>query len=426
MPLMCLRVAGVARGPADGNNRAFHDAGLGGTKLRREIATMKQPPLDALKFQPLPKLAAALRAVIPRVMQRWRDEVLRLLPGADELTRKQLDNSLPSVLDQMPRAFEAAEPGPTERLIASSPAHGETRFHQEFNFDELLVEYAILRRVIVEEVARELGGSFTPVQCIEVNQAVDIALRQAAVAYADHQAERLKAEADAMAKYLAFLSHDLRGGLNGALLTIEVLRRDLMNDRKYASSVDDLEAMRRSMLGTVATMDRFLNAEKLRRGSMPVKIEPVDVGELFRDVARTLAHTSTTGQQVQIDPDAVPTLHTDRELLAMVVSNLLSNAIKYGAGEPVRLAARCGAPLPETVGCRVSVIDRGPGIAPDQMCKLFAPFTRGETYGQKGVGLGLFIARQAADLLGARLWAESKPGEGATFHLDIPKKPPGP
>jgi signal transduction histidine kinase len=387
---------------------------------------MKQPRLDALKFQPLPELAAALRTVKPRLMQRWRDEVLRLLPGADELTRKQLDNSLPDLLDQMARAFAAAEPGPTERLIEFSPAHGETRFHQEFNFDELLVEYAILRRVIVEEVTRHFGGSFSPLQCIELNQALDIALRQAAVAYADHQAGRLKTEADAMAKYLAFLSHDLRGGLNGAMLTIEVLRRDLMNDPKYTSSIDDLDAMRRSMLGTVATMDRFLSAEKLRRGSMPVKVEPVDLASLFHDVARTLAHTSTTGQHVEIDPDAVPTLHADRELLTMVVANLLSNAIKYGGGESVRLTARCGAPLPDTVACRVSVIDRGPGIAAEQMAQLFAPFTRGETYGQKGVGLGLFIARQAADLLGARLWAESKPGEGATFHLDIPNNPPIP
>jgi signal transduction histidine kinase len=386
---------------------------------------MKQPPLDALKFQPLPELAAALRASKSRVLQRWRDEVTRLLPHADELTRKQLDNSLPDVLEQMARAFAAAEPGPTERLIESSPAHGETRFHQEFNFDELLVEYAILRRVIVEEVARELRDAVSPVHCIELNQAMDIALRQAAVAYADHQAGRLKAEADAMAKYLAFLSHDLRGGLNGALLTIEVLRRDLMNDPRYASSVDDLDAMRRSMLGTVATMERFLSAEKLRRGSMPVKVERVDLAAVFHDVARTLAvHTSTSGQRVEIDPDAVPTLHTDRELLTMVLTNLLSNAIKYGGGEPVRLTARCGAQLPDSIACRVSVIDRGPGIAPDQMAKLFAPFTRGETYGQKGVGLGLFIARQAADLLGARLWAESHPGEGATFHLDVPKNPP--
>ena len=385
---------------------------------------MKQPPLDALKFRPLPELAAALRAAKPRILDRWRKETIRLLPAADELTRKQLDNSLPDILDQMARAFEASEPGPTERLIESSPAHGETRFHQEYNIDELLVEYSILRRVIVEELIAELGQGLTPNQCIEVNEAMDIALRQAAVAYAEHQADQLRAEANALAKYLAFLSHDLRGGLNGALLTVEVLRRELAGDAKYAGSVEDLEAMRRSMLGTVATMDRFLHAEKLRRGNVPVKLERVDVAAVFNDVARTLAHAGTSGQRVELDPDAVPVIHSDRELLTMVIQNLLSNAIKYGRGEPVRMAARCGDALPPDVSCRISVIDRGPGIAPEQMKTLFAPFTRGETYGQKGVGLGLFIARQAAELLRARLWAESKPGEGAAFHLDVPKTPP--
>jgi signal transduction histidine kinase len=78
------------------------------------------------------------------------------------------------------------------------------------------------------------------------------------------------------------------------------------------------------------------------------------------------------------------------------------------------------------VACRISVIDGGPGIAPDAMANLFAPFTRGETYGQKGVGLGLWMARQAADLIGAKLWVESKPGDGAKFHLDLPPTPPQP
>jgi signal transduction histidine kinase len=207
------------------------------------------------------------------------------------------------------------------------------------------------------------------------------------------------------------------------MLMIEVLRRDLSQDPKYGESVEDLDGMRRSMLDTVATMDRFLNAEKLRRGRMPIKIEPIDVASVFQEVARTLAHESS-GQQVEIDPDAVPVVQSDRELLMMILSNLLSNAIKYGRGNPVRLTGRCGGELGEKVACRISVMDRGPGIPPDKIASLFAPFARGETYGQKGVGLGLYIARQAAELLGARLWAESTSGQGATFHLDIPVNPP--
>ncbi len=64
--------------------------------------------------------------------------------------------------------------------------------------------------------------------------------------------------------------------------------------------------------------------------------------------------------------------------------------------------------------------DQGPGIDPNKLNSLFAPFTRGETHGQDGSGLGLFIARQAADLLGATLRAESTPGQGTAFYLELP------
>ena len=59
-------------------------------------------------------------------------------------------------------------------------------------------------------------------------------------------------------------------------------------------------------------------------------------------------------------------------------------------------------------------------LAPEKLAALFDSFTRGDTHGQPGVGLGLSIARQASDLLGARLWAESTPGVGTTFYLQLP------
>jgi signal transduction histidine kinase len=66
------------------------------------------------------------------------------------------------------------------------------------------------------------------------------------------------------------------------------------------------------------------------------------------------------------------------------------------------------------------VSDQGPGIAPDRVRTLFDAFTRGETHGQPGVGLGLNIASHAARLLGSDLQVESKPGEGSTFSLTLP------
>ena len=58
----------------------------------------------------------------------------------------------------------------------------------------------------------------------------------------------IKAATEAQSKYLSFLSHDLRGGLNGVFLMIEVLKRELVKDPKFAESVDDLEVMRRAFL----------------------------------------------------------------------------------------------------------------------------------------------------------------------------------
>lgn len=350
---------------------------------------------------------------------------MRLLPQADQLTLKQLDNSLPDLLVQAAKALGSDQPSQTDRLIDASPVHGLTRFHQDFNLNELLIEYAILRRVTIIELSAAMGRAMSLTEQLAIAEAVDIALRQAAIAFTDHQASELRTQADAMTKYLSFLSHDLRGGLNGAMLLIEVLRRDLERDPRYRTSVEDLDNMRRSMMETVATMDRFLHAEKLRRGRFPVNVSAVSIRTLLHDVARGFAYLVKDHKHpIEVVADAELTIESDRELLTIIVQNLLANAIKYGDGKPTVLHAACSTALPRDVTCRISVIDHGPGISQERLQTLFMPFSRGETYGQKGMGLGLFIARQAAELIGARLFAESKLGEGTQFHVDLPKQPP--
>jgi signal transduction histidine kinase len=386
---------------------------------------MRQPPLDALRFHPLPELAAALRASTDRILSRWRDEVLRLVPQADQLTLRQLDNSLPDLLERTATALQADQPDPTAELQTIAPAHGVARFHEDYNLNELLIEYSLLRRIVLEELTEERGGAQLSVaETVEINQAIDVAMRGAVRVFSEHQANELRIQANAMAKYLSFLSHDLRGGLNGVMLMIEVLRRDLASESRFSASVEDLDSMRRSMLETVATMDRFLSAEKLRRGRMPIKVEPVNIRGLCLDIARFFGHQLEAAQEIQLDADPSIEIHTDRELLSMILQNVLSNAIKYGRGKNVSLSAT--SPPQKAGGCIISVADRGYGIALDKLATLFTPFTRGETYGQQGVGLGLFISRQAADLLGGRLWAESTPGEGTTFHVRLPATPPPP
>ena len=381
---------------------------------------MEQPLLDVLMRRSYPELAAALRARIPRIVERWTVSVRQSLPRADELTFAQLRDDLPVVLEQDAKALEADRAGPTEKLIEMTPKHGETRFHQNFRIDELLAEFQLLRPIVIEELTTQLGRTLEAQEAVALHAVLDLAVRRGAGAFVEHQTQQLRAATEAQSKYLSFLSHDLRGGLNGVFLMIEVLRRELVKEPKFAESLEDLEMMRRSIFETVGTMDRFLHAERFRKGKVQVRPSRIDLGHLIAEVSTQYSYQAKDkGLDLQVDRSQPCQAITDRELLGMILQNLLSNAIKYTQKGVVRMAARQTAE-----GCLVSVSDQGPGIAKDRLSELFGTFTRGDTHGQPGVGLGLSIARQAADLLGARLWAESEVGKGSTFHLQLPNEPP--
>jgi len=177
--------------------------------------------------------------------------------------------------------------------------------------------------------------------------------------------------------------------------------------------------MRRSILETVSTMDRFLHAERFRKGKVQVRPTRLDMKRVINDVATHYSYQAKDKdlRLVQDVSDGVA-ITSDKELVGMILQNLVANAVKYSPKGEVRIKVGCD----DRLGCLISVIDQGPGIAPEKLEQLFTPFARGETHGQPGTGLGLSIARQAADLLKAKLWAESKQGEGSTFHLELPRE----
>ncbi len=377
---------------------------------------MEQPSLELLKGRAYPELARVLRGAIEGVIQRWQGVVKEALPSADPLTFEQIRDDMPKVLEHVARALESDQPFATRKLEELAPLHGETRFHQQFKLDELMTEHCILRPILIEDVAAQLGRAMTVGEVAALMTALDLVTRQTALEYVAQQTKQLQAANEAQSKYLSFLSHDLRGGLNGVCLMIEVLRRELMGEERFKESVDDLDMMRRSIFETIGTMDRFLHAERFRKGKVQVRPSRVNLKHVLADVQAHFSYLAKDKSvELTTDAPADSTIQSDKDLLLMILQNLTSNAIKYGARAPVRLSA-----APRANGTwLISVTDRGSGIAPDKLAELFGSFTRGDTHGQPGVGLGLSIARQAADLLGAKLWAESEPGRGTTFHLEL-------
>lgn len=405
-------------------------AGIGGrvgtnTPGNWEPGTMEYPSLELLSGRAYPELAGALRGGIEPIIARWQEVVRRALPSADELTFAQLRDDMPKVLEHVAVALESDEPLAAFKLQALAPEHGAARFHQQFRLEELLIEHTIIRPIMLDEVTARLGRPMSVVEVSALMVGLDLMTRQNALSFVEHQTRQLKAANEAQSKYLSFLSHDLRGGLNGVCLMIEVLRRELSKEERFQESVEDLDMMRRSIFETIGTMDRFLHAERFRKGKVQVRPMRVNLKSLLAELSAHFAYMAKDKSvQLKFDAPTDSDLVSDKDLLTIILQNVTSNAIKYGSRAPVELTAR-------RVGngdWRVSVADKGPGIPPEKMKDLFGPFTRGDTQGQPGVGLGLSIARQAADLLGARLWAESPSdnGKGTTFHLDLaPVKMPG-
>ncbi len=382
---------------------------------------MKNRTMDLLKYQPFPALAESVRATVDVVIARWQAVVRSTLPTANELTNRQLHNDLPNILLMIADALEADEPKATKALMDEAVAHGEVRYDQNFNIGEVLIEYSLLRRLLCEEVIRHLNRDMTVEELSALNLSVDIAVRRGVVSFASEQRNELQSVVEAQTKYLSFLSHDLRGGLNGVLLMIEVLRRDLVKEPKFGESLEDLDVMRRSILETVGTMDRFLHAERFRKGKVQVRPTRLDMKRVVNEVVTHFSYQAKDKDlRLVQDVSESVVITSDKELVSVILQNLVANAVKYSPKGEVRIKVGCE----NGHGCMISVIDQGPGIAQEKLGQLFTPFARGETHGQPGSGLGLSIARQAADLLKAKLWAESKPGEGSTFHLELPRDLP--
>lgn len=381
---------------------------------------MENPSINLLKYRSFPDLAAALRSRIDNILERLQAAVKEALPSADELTFVELRDHLPETLEQLARALEATTAAPTRLFLTDFKEHGVCRYHQSFNLRELLIEYSLIRSLLVEEVSSALNRPLRLEEIMTLNVGIDAATRRAVTAFVTYQDQEVQASAEAQSKYLSFLSHDLRGGLNGILLTVEVLKRELGASSQYKASLEDLDMIRRSILETVGTMDRFLHAEKFRKGKIEVKLNHVNLATLMPEVIGQFSQQAAQkGVGVHIDSSRCPQLVSDRELLALILQNLIGNAVKYSDRGAVSVVSE---PLKDG-GCRITVADEGKGIAADKIATLFQPFTRGETHGQSGVGLGLSMAKQAAELLKAKLWVRSEPGKGSTFYLDLPPNP---
>ena len=374
---------------------------------------------DTLMFQPMPALANMLRKRSARVVDRWDKLVRNTLPNADALTSQQVRDSIPTILEQMANAIEAGEPAPTEELAEITKVHGEARFHESYNVKELILEYRLLRKTLIEEIDSAFKRPVSAQEWIALDIAVDLALQQAVLAFLQHQGVRLKTATEGEAKFLAFLTHEIRGGLNSVMLTMQWVEHALESRREFSEEREALIAARKSASETITSLERLLQAERLRQKSARPVYAAISLKTVAEKVAaqcRIAAKRKGIAIRIQIADDAI--VNTDEGLLTLIVQNQLGNAVKYSDERQSRRSCKRDG----KESWSLHVVDQGRGIAPELVSRLFDSFARGESPNDSG--LGLFIAWQAADTLGARISVDTKVDEGSTFSLLLPSAAP--
>jgi CheY-like chemotaxis protein len=219
------------------------------------------------------------------------------------------------------------------------------------------------------------------------------------------------------------MSHELRTPLNAILGFAQILAADNLpttpeQKKEFAGHI--LKSGRHLL----TLINEILDLAKVEAGALTLSMEPVGLAEVLLE-CRTMIGPLAAARGIRVQfpaagapEDADALVQADRTRLKQVLLNLLSNAVKYNR-EGGTVTLECSALGPDRL--RLSVVDTGMGLRPDQVASLFQPFNRlGQEGGtQEGTGIGLVFTRRLVELMKGEIGVTSTPGVGSTFWITL-------
>ncbi len=230
--------------------------------------------------------------------------------------------------------------------------------------------------------------------------------------------QKLKAVDRLKSEFLATMSHELRTPLNSIIGLAGILQQGLvgpLNDEQ----TKQIGMIRGSGSHLLDLINDILDISRIEAGHLKLQYDLINLPQLITKAVETLKPTADSKGltfALSFSPD-IERITSDRRRIEQVLINLLSNAVKFSEEGPIRVEVSM-----EGHNIRVDVIDKGIGIKPEELGKLFMPFSQiesGLSRRHLGSGLGLAISKKLIEKLGGEMGVESVWKRGSTFYFTL-------